>query len=162
MKYFTLQEFIKSDTAARLGIDNTPSNYQKNNIIELVDNLLDPLRADWAVYCNRHKLGTAAIKITSGIRSETLNEALKGSKTSAHYHGWAADLIPCNGQLSQFKKFCIEWLMDKNFDQFISENEDSNCVPRWIHIGYKNSTGKQRRQFLYMKNNKYYTLSELI
>lgn len=162
MKYFTLQEFTKSDTAMRLGIDNTPSEYQKNNVIELVDNLLDPLREAWGVYCQRYGLGTPAIKVTSGIRSEKLNEAVGGSKTSAHYHGLAADLVPCNGQLAHFKKFCVEWLLDKDFDQIISEDEDSNCVPRWIHIGYKNGHGKQREQFLYMKNGKYYTLNELI
>ena len=53
-------------------------------------------------------------------------------------------------------------LKDKAFDQFISEDEDHNNIPRWIHIGYKNGSGKQRQQFLYMKNGKYYTLPELL
>ena len=156
MKYFTMDEFIRSETARQRGIDNTPSEYQKNNVIEMVDNLLDPLREAWAVECNKYKLGTAAIRVTSGIRSKALNEAVGGSKTSAHYLGYAADLMPCNGKLGHFKRFCIEWLVDKDFDQIISEDEDSTGTPKWIHIGYKNSAGQFRRQYMYMINGKYY------
>ena len=160
MKYFTMDEFIRSETARQRGIDNTPSEYQKNNVIEMVDNLLDPLREAWAVECNKYKLGTAAIRVTSGIRSKALNEAVDGSKTSAHYLGYAADLVPCNGNLRHFKKFCVNWLFDKDFDQIISEDEDSTGTPKWIHIGYKNSAGQFRRQCMYMVNGKYYSLSE--
>ena len=162
MRYFSLNEFIVSDTAKRLGIDNTPTEYQKNNIYEFVENLLDPLREGWDKYCKKHKLGTGAILVTSGIRSDLLNIAVGGSKTSAHYHGYAADLVPYNGQLSHFKKFCVNWLFDKDFDQMISEAEDDNGTPQWIHIGYKNSAGQQRHQYLYMVNGKYYYLPELL
>lgn len=162
MKYFTMEEFIRSNEAKKRGIDNTPTEYQKNNVIEMVENLLDPLREAWAIECKKYKLGTPAIRVSSGIRSKALNEAVGGSKTSAHYHGWAADLVPCNGNLKQFKKFCINWLFDKDFDQIISEDEDKNHVPSWIHIGYKNGSGKQRQQYLYMINNKYYTLTDLL
>lgn len=157
-----MEEFIRSNEAKKRGIDNTPSEYQKNNVIEMVENLLDPLREAWAVECKKYKLGTPAIRVNSGIRSKALNEAVGGSKTSAHYHGLAADLVPCNGNLKQFKKFCINWLFDKDFDQFISENEDTNHVPKWIHIGYKNGNGKQREQYLYMVGGKYYTLTDLL
>lgn len=156
MKYFTVDEFVRSELAEKNNIDNSPSIYQKNNITEFVENLLDPLREAWAMYCEELDLGTKGIYITSGIRSEELNKLVNGSKTSAHYHGWAADLVPTNNNLLQFKTFCINWLKDKKFDQIISEDEDSNGVPRWIHIGYKRGTGEQRRQFMYMKDNKYY------
>ena len=157
-----MEEFIRSNEAKKRNIDNTPTEYQKNNVIEMVENLLDPLREAWAIECKKYKLGTPAIRVSSGIRSKALNEAVGGSKTSAHYHGWAADLVPCNGNLKQFKKFCINWLFDKDFDQIISEDEDKNHVPSWIHIGYKNGSGKQRQQYLYMINNKYYTLTDLL
>lgn len=162
MKYFTMDEFVRSETATKRGIDNTPTDYQKSNVIEMVDNLLDPLREAWGVYCQQRALGTPAIRVSSGIRSEALNKAVGGSKTSAHYHGYAADLVPYNGKLAEFKKFCVDWLFDKDFDQMISENEDSNRVPEWIHIGYKHGSGKQRRQYLYMVNGKYYTLTDLL
>lgn len=162
MKYFTMDEFIRSETATKRGIDNTPTDYQKSNVIEMVENLLDPLREAWGHYCKQRALGTPAIKVSSGIRSEALNEAVGGSKTSAHYHGYAADLVPYNGKLAEFKKFCVDWLFDKDFDQMISENEDSNCTPEWIHIGYKHGSGKQRRQYLYMVDGKYYYLTDLL
>lgn len=162
MKYFSIAEFTKSDTAKKKGIDNTPTQYQIDNATEFIENLLDPLREAWGHYCKQHALGTPAIKVSSGIRSKALNEAVNGSKTSAHYHGYAADLVPYNGELAVFKKFCVDWLFDKDFDQFISEDENKNGVPRWIHIGYKHGTGKQRHQYLYMVNNKYYTLTDLL
>lgn len=158
MKYFTLDEFTRSEKAQLLNIDNTPAQWQIDNVNELVDNLLDNLRADWAIYCRNHDLGSPAIRVSSGIRSEKLNEAVGGSKSSAHYTGHAADLVPYNGRLDHFKKFCYNWLQDKAFDQMISEDENSKGIPGWIHIGYKNRSGQQRRQFLTMKNNKYYLL----
>lgn len=162
MKYFTLYEFVKSDTADKLGIDNLPTEYQIDNCKEMVEMLLDPMRESWAEYCELNHLGSGAIYVSSGIRCEELNNVVGGSKTSAHYHGFAADLIPKNLELKHFKKFCVEWLKDKSFDQFISEDEDKDNIPRWIHIGYKNGSGKQRQQYLYMKNGKYYTLPELL
>jgi putative chitinase len=157
MKYFTLKEFIVSEQAKKLSIDNTPTALQKANVIEFVNNLLDPLREAWGIYCKNNNLGTAALKITSGIRSKALNEAIGGSTTSSHYIGYAADIVPYNGKLLEFKNFCINWLSDKNFDQFISEDE-RNGIPRWIHIGYKNNVGLFRKQYKYMINNKYYTI----
>ena len=160
MKYFTIDEFIKSDTAKKLGIDNIPSQEQKDHAIELIDNLLDPLREAWGDYCKKNNLGSGAIRVSSGIRSKALNKAVGGSKTSAHYLGYAADLVPYNGNLKEFKKFVWNWLIEsgEDFDQFISEDENSKSVPQWIHIGYKNSAGKQRKQYMYMKNGKYYYL----
>lgn len=40
---------------------------------------------------------------------------------------------------------------------FISEN--SQGVPSWMHIGYKNSEGKQRKQLLSMIGGKYYPMT---
>ena len=158
MKYFTLQEFIVSATAKRLGINNTPAQWQVDNINELVDNLLDPLREAWSKYCVDNNLGSGGIHVNSGVRSEALNKAINGSKTSAHMLGAAADIVPTNGRMAEFKKFCMGWLKDKTFDQFISEEEDANGTPRWIHLGYKNSKGTHRKQFLKMIKNKYYYL----
>jgi putative chitinase len=158
MKYFTIKEFIESETAKKHNIDNTPTQIQVDHVIEMVDNLLDPLREDWGNYCKENDLGTPAIRVSSGIRSKLLNEMVGGSKTSAHYRGYAADLVPYNGRLKEFKQFCINWLRDKMFDQIISEEENKYGVPRWIHIGYKNSSDKQRKQYKYMVNGKYYML----
>lgn len=160
MKYFTMDEFINSETAEKYKINNKPNLIYKNNIIQFVNNLLDPLREAWGVYCQKNNLGKAGIIISSGFRSYELNQKIGGSQTSAHSYGWAADLQPSNGEFEEFKKFCIKWLKDKNFDQFISE-EETNGIPHWIHLGYRSMRRGQRKQFLYTTQkepNKYITI----
>lgn len=160
MKYFTMEEFTNSETAEKYKINNKPNLIYKNNIIQFVNNLLDPLREAWSVYCKKNNLGKASIIISSGFRSYELNQKIGGSQTSAHSYGWAADLQPSNGKLKEFKKFCREWLEDKKFDQMISEHE-TNGIPKWIHIGYRSMRYGQRKQFLYTipdQPNKYKSL----
>lgn len=160
MKYFTMDEFINSETAEKYKINNKPNLIYKNNIIQFVNNLLDPLREAWGIYCQKNNLGKEGIIISSGFRSYELNQKIGGSQTSAHSYGWAADLQPSNGEFKEFKKFCIKWLKDKNFDQFISE-EEINGTPHWIHLGYRSMRHGQRKQFLYTTQkepNKYITI----
>lgn len=157
MKYFKVSEFTYSATAKQYNISNKCEQWQIDNVIEMVDELLDSLREAWGEYCKQNNLGNPALRVTSGIRSKKLNEFVGGSKTSSHYIGSAADLVPFNGKLLEFKLFCIEWLKDKSFDQFISEDE-VNGVPSWIHIGYKRYDGSKRHQFKKMVNDKYYPI----
>lgn len=42
MKYFTLNELTRSDTATKDKIDNTPTAEAVKNLTALVDNVLDP------------------------------------------------------------------------------------------------------------------------
>lgn len=155
MKHFTMAELTRSATALAKGLDNTPKPAHRRNLEELVAHLLDPLREAWAVRCAHEQLGTPAIRITSGYRGFRLNEAVGGAAASAHCFGLAADLVPINGQLAEFKRFCREWLAKHPFDQMISESEDTSGIPRWIHVGYKNRQGGQRRQMLSMRSGRY-------
>lgn len=155
MKYFSLKELTKSDTAKRQGIDNTPSPEHTNNIVELITQCLDPLREAWGSLCKTNNLGDPAIIVTSGYRSPGLNKAIGGSLTSAHSIGAAADIIPANRNLGAFKKFCKNYFRDNTFDQLISEEENHAGVPTWIHIGYKNRSGEQRRQMLSYVQGRY-------
>lgn len=155
MKHFSLSELTRSETARAQGLDNTPSAEHAANLEILVSQLLDPLREAWAVRCAHEQWGTPALTVTSGYRGFRLNKAVGGSTTSAHCVGFAVDLVPANGRLSEFKMFCRDWLKGKPFDQMISEDENAAGVPRWIHIGYKNQQGGQRRQLLSMVGGKY-------
>lgn len=155
MKHFTMIELTRSESARKLGVDNTPDNAHRANIEMTVAQLLDPLREAWAVRCANEKWGTPALNVTSGYRGFRLNKAAGGSKTSAHCVGYAADLVPANGRLAEFKAFCRQYLTGKPFDQMISEDENAAGIPRWIHVGYKNAQGGQRRQFLSMVGGKY-------
>lgn len=160
MKYFTINECTQSATARARHIDNTPDNEHLAHIIESIETLVDPLREAWAEYCRMAKLGTAGIRISSGYRGPKLNAAVGGSRTSAHCHGYAFDLVPLNGRMIEFKRFCREFMNNRSFDQLISEEENGNAVPRWMHVGYKSPRGEQRRQFLSMRGGKYYPMTK--
>ena len=160
MKYFTFEECIHSETAKAKGIDNTPSAEHKAHIIESVETLVDLLREAWGQYCSRAGLGSPSIRISSGYRSPALNAAVGGSKTSAHCYGYAFDLIPVNGKMREFKRFCRQFMSSHPFDQLISEREHDTGLPDWMHVGYKHPDGRQRGEFLSMIKGKYYPMTE--
>lgn len=148
MKHFEIWEFVNSQKASELKIKNKPTQEAEDNINELVDNLLDPLREAWAVYCANEHIGTPVLHVFSGYRSPRLNTAIGGSKTSVHTLGYAADIVPENGRFIEFKRFARTWLGGRKFDQMISENEDKDGKPEWIHFGWKRGDGSQRKQLL--------------
>ena len=147
MKYFSIKELTASLKATQLGIKNEPTKAALLNLESLVLNILDPLRAAWG----------GAIKVTSGYRSTALNKVVKGSPTSAHRYGYAADIVPADKRISVFKAFVVKWLKDNavNFDQYIDELsvDKDGKVTEWVHLGIKSPSGKQRRQFLKCRNN---------
>ena len=155
-----MAELTASATARAKGLDNTPTAQHRANIEMSVAQVLDPLREAWAVKCaNNPGWGSPAIRVSSGYRGFALNKAVGGSATSAHGVGCAFDLVPGHGRLADFKRFCRDWLKGRPFDQMISEDEDAAGTPRWVHIGYKNRQGGQRRQLLTMRNGKYYPMT---
>ena len=78
---FSLNEFTKSDTAVRKGIDNTPNETHLENMKSLCENVLQKVRTHFG----------KSVRITSGYRSPELCEAIGSSKTSQHAKGQAAD-----------------------------------------------------------------------
>lgn len=133
MKYFTIEELSKSTTASRLGIDNKPPFGVVDNLTALVDHLLDPIRERWG----------RPIRVNSGYRSEALNIAVGGSKTSQHRYGEAVD-ITVGSPAENAKLFELIKKMrtagEIVFDQLIDEKGLS-----WIHISYKrNGTNRDR------------------
>ena len=155
-----MAELTASATARAKGLDNTPTAQHRANIEMSVAQVLDPLREAWAVKCaNNPGWGSPAIRVSSGYRGFALNKAVGGSAPSAHCVGFAFDLVPGNGRLADFKRFCRDWLKGRPCDQMISEDEDAAGTPRWVHICYKNRQGGQRRQLLTMRNGKYYPMT---
>lgn len=132
---FTLGEMIASDTAKKKGIDNTPTLADIYRLRELCVNLLQPIRDAWG----------KPIKVTSGYRCYRLNRLVGGSPTSAHPLGWAADIRPVSGSYEEFEKFVINFLINSElvWDQAIRETSGKS---KWLHIGYRNGAGKQRKQ----------------
>lgn len=131
MKYFTIEELCQSETAEKYKIDNTPSEEIKKNLETLVDCLLDPLREAWG----------SPIIINSGYRCPILNKAVGGSKTSSHMSGWSVDMRPKNGKMEEFKKFVVQFIKTKFWDQCILEKSGD---VEWVHLSLYNNSGKQR------------------
>lgn len=134
MKYFTLNELTKSSTAQSKGIKNNPSKTQKNNLISLVENILDPLREAYG----------KPIIVTSGFRCKELNKIVGGSSTSQHLKGEAADIRSQEDTKEENKKlFDLIVSLKLPFDQLIDEY-DLN----WVHVSY---SSRNRRQILKIK-----------
>lgn len=133
MKYFTIEELCKSETAERLKINNNPTEETINHLELLIECLLDPIREAWG----------SAIIVNSGYRCEELNKAVGGSKTSVHKLGWSADIRPKNGKMKEFKEFIVEFIKTRIWDQCILERSGNT---EWVHISLFNNSGKQRRQ----------------
>ena len=132
MKYFSLAEMTRSDTARRLGIDNTPSDDIKKNLTLFINTVLDPIREDWG----------SPIIVSSGYRCPELNKAVGGVKTSGHLYGFCADL-QVKGDLRKFSNFVIEWMKEHQmkWDQIIWE-KSGNVT--WLHLCWIGKDGKQR------------------
>lgn len=131
-KYFKLEEFVRSETASKFNIDNTPDKYAISNLDKLVKNVLDPMRESFG----------GPIKVTSGYRSYLLNKMVGGVKTSQHMSGKAADIVPIGKTFNDFLKFIEEWLKDKEFDQCIIEKSGDK---RWIHISYNEGHNRKNK-----------------
>lgn len=123
MKYFTINELCRSETASKHKIDNTPSAEIIANLTALVDNVLDPLREAW---------GRPTI-VTSGYRCEALNKLVGGVPTSQHKKGQAADIS--TGSIEDNKKlFDLAIKLKLPYDQIIDE-----YGYKWVHISYSST-----------------------
>lgn len=93
--HFSLSEFTRSETAEKLGIDNSidriDSAWIADNLERLCKCTLEPIRRylDEAVY------------VSSGYRCARLNEAIGGARDSQHRIGEAADVY--------FESFKTRW-----------------------------------------------------
>ena len=134
MKYFTIKELTKSDVAKRNKINNTPTQQEEANLVALVENILDPLREAYG----------KPIIVTSGFRCERLNKLVKGSKTSQHRFGQAADIRTVEDTIEENKKlFDLIQKLNLPYDQLIDEyNYD------WVHVSY---SPRNRKQILHIK-----------
>lgn len=131
MKYFTIKELCKSSTATQKGIDNSPDSEIVNNLEQLVDNILDPLRE---AYGN-------PIWVNGGYRCPKLNKAVGGSEKSQHMYGQAAD-ITTKSKTKNKMLFNLIQELNLPFDQLIDEKNFS-----WIHVSY---SPRHRRQVLHL------------
>ena len=122
-KNFTLTEFTKSQTALRLGIDNTPSEEHLAAAKLLFENVVQPVRDHFG-----------PTVINSGYRGPALNEAIGGAATSQHCRGEAVD-IECPGVPNHE---VAEWIQNNlEYDQLILEFYTLGIPDSgWVHVSY--------------------------
>jgi len=121
---FSLKELTKSDTATRLGIDNTPDDETIDNLKMLCEKVLQPVRDHFG----------KSVTVNSGFRSSETNQATGGSKSSDHVKGQAADIEIAgiaNADLAQ-------WIMDNlDYTQLILEFYTQGIPDSgWVHVSY--------------------------
>ena len=127
---FHLSEFLHSEKAVRLGIDNTPDA----NVLGAIRNFLAPGMQEV-----RDLIG-APINISSGYRSPQVNAAVGGARNSQHIQGLAADFTaPFFGTPIQIARAIAASSIQ--FDQLIQEGT-------WVHISF---SAKPRRSVLTAK-----------
>ena len=127
--HFTLGEFLRSEAAARLGIDNTPAP-DILHVLQRNAESMEELRA----------LVGAPLHITSGYRCLALNRAIGSKDTSAHVEGRATDFeaLEFGSPLEVCRRIVAS---DIAFDQLIWEHS-------WVHIGWPKIGVDPRRQVL--------------
>ena len=115
-KDFTLEEFTRTST----GYFNSPNEVQKINLRLLTAAILQPLRS----YLNEK------VTITSGYRSAQVNTEVKGSDSSFHLYGMAADF-----KVISFQK-AIDYIV--NYLEFteLGIYQTKKGVIRFLHVAY--------------------------
>lgn len=127
MKYFTIAELCRSTKADKYGINNRCTTEHVKKLTALVDNVLDPLR-EWY---------GKPITVNSGYRCSELNKVVKGSKTSQHMKGEAADIT--TGSKEENKKLFDYIRENLPFDQLIDESNFS-----WVHVSFNEKYCRQQ------------------
>jgi len=147
---FSLAEMVKSDTALRHDMDNTPGEKEIENLKRLAEKVLQPVR-------DYFKTG---VKVNSGYRHPEVNAKVGGSKTSDHCRGQAADIeipgVP-NADLAQ-------WITENlDFTQVILEFYTQGVPDSgWVHVSYDPENLKKQALTAVKQNGKTVYLNGLV
>lgn len=140
-KHISWSEAVKSKTAEKHEIENTPNENQIQEMKKLAKNIFEPLR-EWAGH---------PIRVNSFFRSPELCLKLKSKATSQHTKGQAID-IDSLGEKTNAELF--DYIKDNlSFDQLIWEfGDDEN--PDWIHVSFVNENTNRGNILKAIKDNK--------
>jgi len=139
---FTLSEMVKSETALRYDMNNTPGDSEIENLKVLCEKVLQPVREHYG----------KGVKVNSGFRHPEVNAKVGGSKTSDHCKGQAADIeIPgvANADLA-------EWIKNNlDFTQLILEFYTPGVPDSgWVHVSYDSANLKKQVMTAMKENGK--------
>lgn len=136
-KYFTFAELTTTTT----GKPNNPSTWEHVSNLSTLGLVLDAIRAEFG----------KPIRVNCAFRSEAVNAAVGGVKTSAHLKGLAADICAWSGKEADNRELLkvLERSLD-SIDQLISYHKTEgkkDTAIRFIHVGL--CSGVPRKQRLY-------------
>ena len=124
-KYFKVSEILRSNTAKKHNIDNTPTDETIIDNLNYTLNRLNEIREQYG----------KPIYINSGYRCDELNALVGGVKDSKHRLGLAFDL--------RWDTDLIDFLIDNcSFDKLIREKAGKS---KWIHLQFCRNIYKERR-----------------
>lgn len=137
--HFNLREFLRSQTAVRMGISMEPTPAIVQALTDLAVNVLEPFRQYIAL----------PMVISSGYRPPMVNAAIGGSARSQHMLGQACDfhiegLEPIDVCLA-LEQCANEGML--KFDQLILEYD------AWTHVSYST---RVRGEFLVKRHGEPY------
>lgn len=143
---FHLSELIITST----GLPNQPGPNEIDNLTLLVQKLLQPLRDALK----------APIVVSSGFRSQAVNNAVGGSRSSQHMRGEAADIKVSGKTTNGATAIAIIRALERiPFDQAIFYHPSKGGH---IHLSYTEAR-PNRRQILYCnRKGDYLDIAELI
>lgn len=147
---FSLAEMVKSETALRHDMDNTPGEAEIAALRLLCEKILQPVREHYG----------KGVKVNSGFRHPDVNAKVGGSKTSDHCKGQAADIeIPgvANADLAI-------WIMDNlEYTQLILEFYTPGVPDSgWVHVSYDPANLKKQNLTATKKDGKTVYLPGLV
>ena len=146
-KHISYKEATYSNYAKKYKIANKPNEEHIDSMELLAEKIFEPLR-EW-VGC--------PIRVNSMFRSEKLNSALKGSKTSSHMKGQAMDItsMACGKDDCKSNIDMFHYIKDNlDFDQLIWE---FGAEPKWLHVSYNNEKDNRKQVLVTKKRGVYYT-----
>ena len=130
-RYFTINEMLKSDVAAKNGINNFKATTP--DIIVNCEYTLQRLDKIREIYGK-------PIIISSGYRCKQLNDLVGGAPNSQHLSGFAVDIQYDLNLIEAIKKY-------GHFDQLILEQKKRSKT-KWLHISFKPNIELERKQIL--------------
>ena len=135
-KHFTLEELTFSETAIRHGLDNTPDEATVENLKRLCALILEPVR----------DIVHKPVQVTSGYRSQKVNNAVGSHPHSQHTLGCAADIKVQGVTPDVLMKAIIGAGLP--YEQVILEYQN------WVHVSVPNDPNKlPKRQELIIDKN---------
>lgn len=141
-KNFSLAELVKSETALRKDLDNTPSPETVKNLQTLATKVLQPIS-------DHYQRG---VKVNSGYRSPEVNASVGGSRTSDHCQGQAADIEISGIANAELAAWIVANL---EFTQVILEFYTPGVPDSgWVHVSYNPQNLKKQVLTAYKKAGK--------